>query len=257
MKDFDVTAFIMGIAHPSRMRWLIQSINRLDEQNFPFRKKIVSIDQFGGNIVNPNDINILKDNGWTVLLDSHKSRVLSMDRAFKEIETEYTFYNEDDILITLPNFDDLVKTFNTKIEDKACSMISMNFGGMHSNPNTKMPLDWEYIEKNAIVISENYFITKRMSEFASAYFFEFPALWIKTDIFRRSHNMAKRYSNQVEESLTKAYKELGFYNTYYKASIIKKECLKTTDYTKIIDCLYIELLDPQQGKSVLGGSHNY
>ena len=115
MKNIDVTAFIMGIAHPNRMEWLKNTISYMDNQNFPFKKKIVSIDQFNGHSVLDSDVKFLEEKGWVVLLDSHKSRILSMDRAFNLIDTDYIFYNEDDVMADMPKIEDLSSVFNTRI----------------------------------------------------------------------------------------------------------------------------------------------
>ena len=86
MSNLKITAFIMGISHPKRIEWLKKNISNLDHQNFPFYKKIVSIDKYSNYSVDNETLLFLQNNGWTVLLDYHRSRPLSMERALKLID---------------------------------------------------------------------------------------------------------------------------------------------------------------------------
>ena len=146
-----ITAFIMGIAHPDRMRWLLETITHMDQQNFPFAKKIVSIDQFDGHTVDFSTIKSLEYNGWVVLIDNFKSRIASMDRAFNLFDTEYVFYNEDDVKANLPKIEDLEFTFNHEIDGRKCGMISMTLGGTQFDSASNFIGDLKFMEDNKIM----------------------------------------------------------------------------------------------------------
>ena len=156
MENINVTAYVSGIAHPQRMEWLRKTIDHMDSQKFPFRRKILTIDQFDGHTVKTEESNHFISRGWRVFLDTHKSRVKSFDRAFSEIETEYIFYNEDDVMANLPDIKDLSEVFNNVITTKQCGMISMTLGGTKYDAATMFIGDLKFMEENVILESEDY-----------------------------------------------------------------------------------------------------
>jgi len=260
MKNINVTAYIMGIAHPQRLEWLKFNIDTMDEQNFPFKKKIISIDQFNGHLVPLELVEHFEGRGWTVLLDSHRSRVASMDRAFNLIDTEYMFYNEDDVLSTLPNIEDLTETFNTYVGSRKCGMISMTLGGTQYDGSSGNIGDLRYMMENIIVESDEYIIFRRLEEFKNSWFFEFPGLWIRTTLFKNCHNKSKSMGGQIEQVLTRAYISSRYIDEYYKSSVAKKGSLNILleDGNKVNShCRLLTNLDPSQGNSPLGGNHLY
>ena len=111
----DITAYIMGISPPQRLLWLKNTIDYMDSQQFPFKKKIVSIDQVGGDTVQSDLVEYFESKGWVVLIDNHQSRVLSMNRAFEMIDTDLIFYNEDDVMAKLPKYEDVKNVFENRI----------------------------------------------------------------------------------------------------------------------------------------------
>lgn len=260
-----ITALILGICPPIRLEWLKNNVDYLDAQNFPFEKKIIAIDEFHGYQMPKNLKEYFESNGWEVLVDTHMSRSKTMDHAFSIINTEYVFYNEDDVLSKMPKLEDLEKVFNTKIDNKECGMISMTLGGTQFDPSIddgefKFIGDLKYMNDNTILQNEEYRIFKRDFKFANAWFFEFPGLIIRTDLFKRCHEGAKRRGGQVEQALTTSFMEDGFKEKYYKCSVAK---LNALEYLKInpmsvnTECRLLTNLDVNQGNSPLGGNHNY
>src|SRR3989338_2636806 len=111
MKNIDVTAFILGICPPQRLQWLTQTVDYMDQQYFPFVKKIIAVDEYKGYTMPAELKKHFEANGWIVLVDTHMSRTKSMDHAFSLIDSEYIFYNEDDVQVTLPRISDLTTVF--------------------------------------------------------------------------------------------------------------------------------------------------
>lgn len=260
MENIDATAYITGIAHPHRMEWLRATIDYMDSQNFPFKKKIISIDQFNGNKVKDEDVEYFAQSGWTVLIDSHHSRKSSFDRAFKEIDTNFLFYNEDDVQATLPKIEDLNIALFKEVDDKLPSMISMTLGGTKFDPETKDIGDLKFMEENVILESDDYIIFRRLEDYANSYFFEFPGLWIRTQIFKDCHEAAKTIGGQIETGLTQAYWNNKYKEKFYKASIAKKGSLQILleDPRKVNShCRLLTNLDPLQGNNPAGGNHKY
>jgi hypothetical protein len=203
---------------------------------------------------------------WIVLVDSHRSRTKTMDNAFSIIDSEYIFYNEDDVLSKMPDILDISEIFATIIDDgRRCGMISLTLGGTQFDPNRtddghQFIGDLKYMNDNTMIKNSEYRIFKRMEEYANAWFFEFPGLFIKTDLFKKCHKVAKTMGGQIEQALTKAYINEGFVNKYYKCSIAKLnslELLKINSMCVNHDCRLLTNLDSNQGNSSHGGNHNY
>lgn len=254
------SAYISGTSHPQRREWLRKTIDFMDQQEFPFEKKILTIDQFGGNFMPEQEIDYFSSNGWTVLVDSHMSRVKSLTRALNEIDSEYIFYNEDDVIAILPDVNDLETVFNTEVDGKKCGMITMTIGGDHHDYLKGSYGDLTFIQENTILESEKYVIFKRLYEYASHFFLQFPGLWIRSEIFKNCNNKAKTIGGQIENGLTDAYFANGYDKTYYKCSIARPETLEVakTDPKNVDDrCTFLKNLDPRQGSATFGGGHHY
>lgn len=259
----EVTAFVMGICAPERLKYLNDTLTYMDSQNFPFKKKILAIDEFGGHTF-PREMKFHFENkGWTILIDSHRSRKLSMDHAFQHIDTEYVFYNEDDVQVTLPNIEDLNKIFaKTKVNDRECGMISLTLGGSISHFPANEYGDLNLVKDNVLLENDNYLIFRRLEEKRNDFFFEFPALFIKTKLFKECHRVATKFfsGQQVEMGLTSAWFSSFQNEKYYKCSLAKKDIygivcddpLTVFKKSRLIECL-----DPQQGSSPVGGNHVY
>ena len=254
----NITAFILGICPPQRLEWLKRNVSYIEEQKFPFKKKIIAVDEFMGHKM-PKDLIILFESmGWVVLVDSHMSRKESMSHALSEIDTEYTWYVEDDVLVKLPNIDDLGYIFNTEIDGRKCGWVSMSLGGTNFDASRNLIGDLELMESQTIIENDTYRIFKRDDKNANAFFFEFPSLFIETKLFKDLHEKAKEIGGQIEMALTKAYMS-EFVDKYYKCSVVKKNALEILkkNPNKHIDCVFLNILDKYQGASILGGNHNY
>lgn len=263
MKNIDITAFILGICAPQRLHWLKQTVDYLDEQKFPFVKKIIAVDEFRGDKM-PSDLKKhFESNGWLVLVDTHMSRIKSMDHAFSLIDSNYVFYNEDDVLATMPTLSDLATIFEeTKVKNRECGMISLTLGGSNSHfPKNKYG-DLNKVRDTILLENDEYLVFRRLEKERNDWFFEFPALFIKTELFKRCHETAKKkYSGmQVEMGLTKAWFKEKLDKKYYKASLCKQDILQVVGDHPLevfIRSRLITCLDPKQGSSPFGGNHAY
>jgi hypothetical protein len=256
----EITAFLMGTAHPHRINWLKENVEYLDSQHFPFSKKLLSIDQFNGYYIQESDVKFFENKGWTVLIDSYGSRVASLSRALDNIDTEFIFYNEDDVLSTLPKIEDLEKTFNTVVNNRKCGMISMTLGGIKFDASSKFIGDLKHINENIVLSAENYDIFLRMEEYRNDVFFEFPGLFIRTNIFKMSHQEALKIGGWIETALTSGYFNNEFDKIYYKASVCKKNALDILNEDASLvnsHCRLLHNLDPKQGNGGLGGGSHY
>lgn len=259
----NITALILGICPPQRLLWLKQSVNFLDKQNFPFVKKIIAVDEFRGYKMPHKLKQYFESKGWLVLVDSHMSRTKSMDHAFSLIDSEYIFYNEDDVMATMPRIEDLTKIF-TEIKDarRTCGMLSLTLGGSKSHfPKNKYG-DLNKVKDNILLQNDDYLVFKRLEKDRNDWFFEFPALFIKTDLFRLCHSRAKKTfpGMQVEMGLTKAWFKEKLEKKYFKCSLCKYEILNIV-CDKPLEVFHnarlISCLDPNQGASPFGGNHSY
>lgn len=258
----DVTAFIMGTCRPQRLEWLEQTIDYLDNQNFPFVKKILAIDEFDGYAFPQNLKKKFNSRDWVVLIDNHKSRWKSMVHAFQHIKTTHTFYNEEDVMATLPNIRLLSEIFDTIVNGRMCGMVSMTLGGSTNHFPAGEYGDLKDVWVNFIHQEENQIVFRRLEEKRNDYFFEFPGLFANTVVFRTCLSCAIKnfHGKSIEEGLTAAYFHLGFDESFYKASIAKSNLphiIETNPDAFIKECRLLENLDPEQGCSSSGGNHYF
>jgi hypothetical protein len=253
----------MGICQPQRIAYLKKTLSYLDGQKFPFSQKVLAIDEFDGYTFPKNLKTQLGKRGWTVLIDSHRSRIKSMDHAFSAINTDYVFYNEDDVQATLPKISDLTRVFDEiKVKDRECGMISLTLGGSKSHFPANKYGDLDKVKENILLENKEYLVFRRLEEKRNEWFFEFPALFIKTKLFKICHEVAKKkYHNaQVEMGLTKAWFGEKLDKKYYKCSLCKKDILHVVGDNPLEifkKSRLITTLDPNQGNSPFGGHHAY
>lgn len=263
MNTFDITALILGISPPQRLKWLKQTVDYMDQQKFPFVKKIIAIDEFRGDKMPLKLKKHFEKNGWIVLVDSHMSRAKSMDHAFSMIDSEYIFYNEDDVLVNLPKAKDLKKIFkDINVKNRECGMVSLTLGGSKSHFDKNKYGDLDKVKENILLENKNYLVFRRLEKKRDDFFFEFPALFIRTELFKKCHETAKnKYPGlQVEMGLTKAWFKNKLDRKFYKASLCKKGILNVVGDHPLqvfIRSRFITTLDPNQGNSPIGGNHSY
>lgn len=257
----DVTAFIMGTCRPQRLAWLEQTVDYLDSQNFPFVQKILAIDEFDGFKFPKLLADKFSANGWELIIDNHKSRIKSMKHVFKHIKSEFTFYNEEDVMATMPNMSTLEHLFNErKVDNKICSMISLTLGGSTNHFPANEYGDLKEIQENILVENDIYLAFRRLESKRNDYFFEFPGLFVNTEIFKHCTTIASnRFTGlSIEAGLTAAYFYLCYDKDHYKASIAKNNIINvinTNPNAFIKECRLLENLDPNQGNSSSGGNH--
>ena len=263
MKNINISAFIMSICHPQRIEYLEKTLDYMDRQNFPFAQKVLAIDEFDGYTF-PKDLNKqLEKRGWIVLIDNHKSRMKSMDHAFAILDKEYIFYNEEDVQVDMPRIEDIEYVFkHIKVQERACGMISLNLGGSHSHfPENKYG-DLNKVHENILLENEDYLVFRRLEKEKNDWFFEFPGLFIPTDLFKQCHETAKKYypGSHIEVGLTKAWFKENLDKKYYKCSLCKKDILHIVGHNRVEiheQAKLIKFIDPNQGISSFGGSQNY
>jgi hypothetical protein len=112
------------------------------------------------------------------------------------------------------------------------------------------------------VSPHTYFAFRRSEAKRNDYFFEFPGLFVRTEIFRHCHAIAKMYysGQSVEMGLTSAYFYAGYDLDYYKCSIAKLNLAYIIEHNPnafIRECRLLENLDPNQGNSSSGGNHYF
>jgi len=260
--SLDVTMMLMGICPPQRLKWLGETKIALDNSGFPFVKKILAIDEFGGYKFPNNLYQYFVNSGWDVLIESCASRVEVMTHALKLINSEYTFYHEDDVLPRyLPTIYDLKTVFEIKYGDRECGMISLTLGGCQFDASSGNIGDLEFLEENAIVCDSKYKIFLRLEKYKNDWFFEFPGLFIRTDLFRSCHDYACRFLSGmgIEQALTKAYFDMGYNYKYFKCSVALPDALKILKRDPSLvnsHCRLLHNLDVNQGSGI-GSRHTY
>lgn len=85
-------------------------------------------------------------------------------------------------------------------------------------------------------------------------------MFIRTDLFKKCHELAKTKHGQIEQALTSAYFGEKFQDSYYKCSIAKIDALDILQKNAMLvnsDCRLLTNLDVNQGGNPHMGNHNY
>lgn len=245
-----ISAMILGTA--DRLKWLEQSLDFMDHQGFPFQQKLVSIYAKTIETVPEWLKPKLELAGWTVVF-TDQNRAQAMIDALTQIQTQWVFYNEDDVLVRLPQPEHVKQVLEGWIGDRCCGMLSMNLGGSdHDFPRQKFG-DLLDVKQNLQVEFEKYLCFLRDETKRSKWFFEFPALFVRSEILRMV--LRPEFGNGgLEIDLTKQYFDLRLDEDFYKASICKKNIYEVIEWyktnfsmEKFETAKMIRLLDPNQG----------
>lgn len=253
------SAFIMGICPPHRLEWLRLTIDIMEAQNFPWHQKVLSVDQFGGHTFPAEFESSLKKKGWTVLKDSHQSRAKSMERAFGVLDGDVIFYNEDDVLATIPDISHVEEVFASVVDGRECGMLSLALGGTDMDLASGNLGDVAFLGDNLILKDVMYVVWRRLEEYRNAWFFEFPGLFIRSDLFKSCHKKAYDYRLGIEQGLTKAYFDLEMDRKYFKSSACKPNTPKILSEEPLrlnTHCRLLRNLDSRQGSGI-GSTHRY
>ena len=255
----EVTAFIMGICLPNRLDWLKRTIDSCDLQNFPFTRKIIAIDQFLGYTFPENLKDEFTKKGWDIIIDSHQSRSKTMDHILN-IDTEYLFYHEDDVIINFPTFEDVKKVFDINVDGRQCGIISLTVGGSDWIVKDNNYGDISLINENILLENDNYLFFKRLEAYKNDFFFEFPGLFIRTDLFKKCHTTVKNNNQPVgiEAGLSNAYFENNIHKDFFKCCVVKPgflEALRGNVGVAMSNFRLLHNLDKNQGSQSFNGTH--
>ena len=206
-----------------KQKLALQVIKSVDGCNFPFTKKIISIDDFG----NPLDWelkNYLHNNGWTYDLHSRLGMCENVLKGLTYCDSDWVLYSEDDVLVNkLPSIEDfdLIKN-SVDLELGIVSLLSSRGTGFMSKDK------WDLMKKN-ISSKENYINGNdysawvRTEDTIDDFFIEFPITFINRklflDLFEYANNNLSGY--QIEQGLTKAFVMGGFKDKFKKVNYLK------------------------------------
>ena len=250
----------MGICHPGKLNYLNQSLDSVDKYNHLFKNKILAIDQFNGNVF-PQPFNKkFSAKNWNIIIDNHMSRSRSILHALEAAESEWVFYTEDDITLDLPTDFDL-SNFTNDIDGRKPGLISMNFGGTRHDLGINDVGDMAFAEENTIYSNDNLICFKRIEETRDDFFFDFPCLFVRKEVFKKCllHAMEFNKNCQIEFALSLSWFQLDMDKDYFKASILKKSFLDYR-YKDAMDihrkARFFKIIDPLQGHFAYGGNTN-
>jgi hypothetical protein len=259
-KNMKPDIIVVGICHPTKLNYLNQSLDSVDPIGSIFDKKILAIDEFNGYVFPQPFKKKFSLKNWKIIIDNHKSRPKSLLNAVQACESEWVFYNEDDIVLELPNDFDL-NTFMKVSDGREPGMFSLTFGGTKHNLRMNDVGDMALAEENVIYSDDKFFCFRRLEETRDDFFFEFPGLFIRRDLLEKCliHCMEHNKGYQIEFALSLSWFQLNLNENYYKASILKREFLdyRTTDAMEILHKgRFFKIIDPLQGHFAYGGNTN-
>jgi hypothetical protein len=256
----NIDIILMGICHPAKLNYLNQSLDSVDKYNHLFKNKILAIDQFNGHVFPQPFKSKFSAKNWNIIIDNHKSRSKSILNALRAAESDWIFYTEDDIILDLPeNFD--LSNFTNDIDGRKPGLISLNFGGTKHDLSVNNVGDMAQAEENAIYSDDDLICFRRIEETKDDFFFDFPGLFVKKDVFEKCilHAMEFNKNYQIEYALSLSWFQLEMDKEYFKASILKKDFLnyRNNDAMDIHrKARFFKIIDPLQGQFAYGGNTN-
>ena len=98
MQHNTFSCFVIGTTLANRQNSMINTLKSIDNQNFPFKIKILSIDDFGEGLSKEVQ-HYTENNGWRLILDKRGGMVQNQIRALNYIDSDWVFYCEDDVVV--------------------------------------------------------------------------------------------------------------------------------------------------------------
>jgi hypothetical protein len=259
----NITAVLTTLCNIKRIEWMLRSVLALEGCKFKFSRKLLFVAESGGETLPDNAIEALKSNGWEIFTDQYRNRPKTFTDILSAVDTEWIFYNEEDIIIEdMPSNLLLDRLELTPIDGRMLGQLSMTAGGSTFNCGGGDMGDFHNIEATVLDTNDDKVVILRDEAKRSNFFVNFPCLFIRKDILQQCHNYAidHCHSISIEEALSKAYFDLGLDKSFYKASVLRSNFLdlvRNSPETVDGKSLLFKCLDPHQGLSVLGGCHAY
>lgn len=258
-----LSAMVLGVCHPQKLDWLPKTLESIDRSGSIFYKKVLAIDEFKG-MTFPNSLSgQISSSGWEVMVDNHMSRHKSMLHALDAMQdAEYVFYHEDDVLVDMPSLETIVTSLEHVDNGRQCGMASLTLGGTKGWFSFSSGVgDLANIRNNIITETKEEISFKREELNRDIHFFEFPGLFVRTDLLRKCLDYAAQncISMQIEQALTKAWFELKLDMSFFKCSIARSSLpdqIMLDDKQIFKNCRFLTNLDPKQGSSGYFGSHH-
>lgn len=247
-----VDCLILGINELQRLEWLDQSLEFLDAQKFPFNKKVVSIYGHGHHQIPLSLRSKLESKNWIIMLTS-LPRSETMINCLQNLDSDYIFYNEDDVLVRMPDPDIVNGLLNASCDGRDCGMLSLNYGGSdHDFPRGKFG-DLLDIDRNILLKTDKYVAFRRDEAKKSAWFCELPAVF-----FRRAVLKAILLPNQgnggLEIHMTDQYFAQGLDKQFFKVSLCRPNVFDVIEFYKhdfnmemFETAKFMRILDSNQG----------
>jgi len=225
------SCFIIGTTIPHRVDKLIETMISIDKEEFGFESKILSIDDFGEGV--PNKLKEYTDNNyWTVITGQPKGMVNNQQRALSNIDDEWVLYCEDDVLVEKLPTKEQLKELHSKVDN--VGLVSLTGGGYKTemaipgHPSYTPQLAKEILDNitnsdNHVIVGDDETFWFREPKFNNGWFFEFPSLFLKTDIFKTCINksLSDFKGSQIEQSYTRSYFSLGYHQKYKRYTWVK------------------------------------
>lgn len=211
------SCLIIGTTLSHRVDKLIETMISIDKENFDFESKFLSIDDFGENLSDKIKT-YSNNNNWSIIVGEKKGMVNNQIRGLNNIKTEWVLYCEDDVLVEKLPSNEQLKKLHDKIND--VGIVSLTGGGYRPD---KEVLDNIVNPDNHVIVGNDETFWFRDPKHNNGWFFEFPILFVKTDIFNNCINESLNNFKgiQIEQSYTKSYFNLGYHEKYKRYSWVK------------------------------------
>jgi hypothetical protein len=194
---------------------MIDTLKSIDDQNFPFEIKILSLDDFG-EAIDQEVKRYTEMNNWKLLISKREGMVKNQLRALNLVQTEWVFYCEDDVIVEkIPTSKKIELLIDAKPNT---GIISFTGGGYDAYNSSNYEKIIKNLQNDIFESGKDEIFWLRDSNLANEWYFEFPTMMVKTDILKQCIDTSLKYFKnlQIEKSYTKSYFYLNFHKSYEK-----------------------------------------
>jgi len=219
-KTFDL--LVITTTDYEKQKMVLNAIKSIDNQNFPFINKIMSIDNFG-NSLTPELLEYLNTNNWKYILHDRVGMCENILIGLKYCNSEWLLYSEDDVIVNgLPSIQDF-EILNLKSPKKLGIVSLLSSRGSGFLTDRFDTFKREVCDINNYINGKNFSAWIRNENTIDDYFIEFPITFINRELFQNLFEYANNHLEgfQIEQGLTRAFVDGGFKNDYTKVNYLK------------------------------------
>lgn len=223
MKPVDASIVLLGCTAHGRVNAMVNLIESIENLKIPFKQKIITVDELGGNELPEVWIDNYRQRGWEVSVNPNKGMVNNLSNGLELVKQDWVFYVEDDVLIhKLPTKEQFARMVHTEHSGRFPGIISYTYVGYQFKRITYERLQESVADSSQFKRVDEFLFWARDDSMNYGYHVEFPVTFFKADLMRKCVACARRNFQKhfIESAMTQAWFKLGLDQQHYKATLL-------------------------------------